>query len=80
MPLNFTDTVSASHDVQLGEWRQVVAGDNNLLDIEHFPNNGRASRAAVATRDDLKNFFMSAQGQVPWQLAHVRRGLLNPGI
>jgi len=77
IPPNFTDTVSAAQEIQPGEWRRVVAGDNNLMDIGRL-SNARASQAAVATRDDLKMFFQSTQGQVPWQLDHVRRGLLNP--
>uniref|UniRef100_A0A3Q1CNR7 DDE Tnp4 domain-containing protein n=1 Tax=Amphiprion ocellaris TaxID=80972 RepID=A0A3Q1CNR7_AMPOC len=49
-----------------GEWRGVVAGDNNLLDIGRL-SKARATRAAVAARNDFKSFFLTPEGCVPWQ-------------
>ncbi|XP_058810517.1 uncharacterized protein LOC131675521 [Phymastichus coffea] len=48
-------------DAQQG--RQVV--------VEHEPN---VAPAAVQLRHDLTRYFMSQEGQVPWQLDYVNRG------
>ncbi|KAG9282363.1 fez family zinc finger protein erm-like isoform X2 [Astyanax mexicanus] len=40
-------------------------------------SNARATRAAIATRNTLMQFFCSAHGSVPWQDAIINRGVLN---
>ena len=76
IPPNFTDTTAPSGELQPGEWRRMVEGDGNLLDAGRL-STARATRAAHAVRHDLKSFFMSTQGHLPWQDKMIRRGCLN---
>ncbi|KAK0152200.1 Protein ALP1-like [Merluccius polli] len=76
IPPNFADTTSPSGEVQPGEWRRVVADDTNMRAVARM-STARASRAASAVRDDLKTFFQTQQGLVPWQETVVHRGCLN---
>ena len=76
IPSNFTDTTTACHDTQEGEWRKIVAHDTNLLDMRRL-SNARSSRAAIAVRNDLKSYFMSVHGMLTWQANVVNRGCLR---
>ncbi|KAK0142949.1 putative nuclease HARBI1 [Merluccius polli] len=69
-------TTSPSGEVQPGEWRRVVADDTNMRAVARM-STARASRAASAVRDDLKTFFQTQQGLVPWQETVIHRGCLN---
>ncbi|KAL2086038.1 hypothetical protein ACEWY4_017097 [Coilia grayii] len=76
IPPTFVDAVNPSGDIVPGEWRRLCAGDSSLRDGVRL-SNARASRAACAVRDDLKAFFQTPQGLVPWQENVIRRGCLN---
>ncbi|XP_041915915.1 putative nuclease HARBI1 [Alosa sapidissima] len=75
-PPNYADTERPDGQVQPGEWRQVVTGDNGLLEARRL-GTARAARAAMLVRDNVKTFFQTQHGAVPWQDRVVRRGLLN---
>ncbi|KAG9279154.1 putative nuclease HARBI1 [Astyanax mexicanus] len=76
IPPHFVDMPIACGETQPGEWRRQVEGDNNLQHPGRF-SNARATRAAIATRNTLMQFFCSAHGSVPWQDAIINRGVLN---
>lgn len=76
IPPNFADGATAIGEQMPGEWRSLVSGDNNLLAAGRM-STARASRAAVTVRNDLKSFFQTQQGLVPWQESVVRRGCLQ---
>lgn len=75
-PPNFSDSTTASHEVLPGEWRHVVGSQNIFENIKRL-SSARASRAATATRNDFKSFFMSPLGKLPWQDHVIQRGFLN---
>lgn len=76
IPPNFADGTTAMGEQMPGEWRRLVSGDNNLVAAGRM-STARASRAAVAVRNDLKSFFLTQQGLVPWQDSVIRRGCLQ---
>lgn len=63
-PPSFTDSSTSTGEPVSGEWRRVVAGDNNLLDIDRL-SKARATRAAIAVRKDFQSFFLTPEGRVP---------------
>lgn len=50
---NFTDGTAASGELMPGDWGRLVARDTNLRDHGRLSST-RASRDAVAVRNDLK--------------------------
>ena len=77
IPPSFSDSITASGDMQPGAWRREVEGDTNLQDRIVF-SRPRASQESRSTRDELTEFFLTPQGRVAWQETVVRRGLLHP--
>ncbi|KAJ8386500.1 hypothetical protein AAFF_G00169700 [Aldrovandia affinis] len=75
-PPNLSDSITASGEMQDGEWRGQVAGDTGLIDPGPL-STARASGAAVGVRRDLMGFFQTPEGMVPWQDAVLRCGELN---
>ncbi len=55
----FVDGTAASGEPLPGEWRRLVAGDNNLLKPRQLL---KASQAALAVRNDSKAYFQTPQG------------------
>lgn len=76
IPPYFPDSTTASGEQVPGEWRRLVYGDNNLL-MPGRLSTTRASRAAIAVRNDLRSFFLTSPGSVPWQDTFIRRGCLQ---
>ncbi|XP_050028274.1 putative nuclease HARBI1 [Dermacentor andersoni] len=52
-----------------GEWRRTVT----KIGTKTVPSNNRPTSAAMAMRDELADYFMSAECSLPWQLMVVRR-------
>lgn len=76
IPPGFADAVTPAGDLVPGEWRRLCQGDTNLTETARL-STARASRRAVAVRNDFKAFFQTPQGVVPWQDAAIRQGCLN---
>jgi len=76
IPDNYTDSTTASGELQRGEWRTQVEGDSNLQDQGRL-SGVRASRAGHERRDGLCDFFQTPHGMVPWQDDIIRRGRLQ---
>ncbi|KAH7973590.1 hypothetical protein HPB49_002957 [Dermacentor silvarum] len=68
-PDDYGDSV-LGETVQNGQWRQTAAqvGTPGAL-----PASNRPANAAMALRDDIADYFVSAEGALPWQLSVVRR-------
>lgn len=66
-PPGFTDT-----DDQLGAWRQ----DVRSLDSVGRLSANRAAQLVYNTRDNLKNYFLSRVGEIPWQYKVLGNGKL----
>jgi len=58
-------------DIVPGEWRNE---DNEGFQGLAPSNAHRATRRAYNQRDLLANFFLTPEGEVPWQYAYIRRG------
>lgn len=76
IPPSFTDSSTPTGEPVSGDWRGVVAGDNNLLNTGRL-SKARATRAAVSARNDLKSVFLTPRGLVPWQDNVLRKGTLR---
>lgn len=70
-PPNFVDSESQNGDVVPGEWRnEDDEGFQNLASTSAH----RATREAYNQRNSLANFFLTPEGELPWQYAYIRRG------
>lgn len=70
--------VERAGSVRPGEWRRIVQQDSCLGPVDPTEmSRARSTRAAMAVRDDLMQFFQSGQGAVPWQDDIVSRGTLH---
>lgn len=69
MPNNFVDHYSNDGDLIEGLWRQ------NLADTTFYPlqrsTNRYISERANAVRDEFANYFMSIDGEIPWQYRQI---------
>lgn len=52
-----------------GEWRHTIT----QIGTQALPSNNRPTSAAMAMRDEIADYLMSAEGSLPWQLNVVRR-------
>ena len=75
-PSGFVDCEKSTGEIIPGDWRNVVSGDDGLLNLRQVGGN-RYSFNAGQDRDKFMTYFNSQQGQVPWQLNHVRSCGLN---
>ncbi|CAN7989589.1 unnamed protein product [Ixodes pacificus] len=55
--------------VQEGQWRQTVS----QIGTCNAAAGKRPAQAAIDMRDEISDYFMSAEGSLPWQLEVVRR-------
>ncbi len=76
IPPNFVDGTAASGELLPDEWRRLVDGDYNLLE-PGLLSTARASWVALTVRNDVKSYFQTGQGLVPWQDTAIQRGFLN---
>ncbi|XP_023315653.1 protein ALP1-like [Trichogramma pretiosum] len=68
-PDNFVDT-SINGRIVEGQWRQEVNVDRNSLP----PSEDSHIESAYVMRDNLKTYFNSPEGEVPWQKDMITRG------
>lgn len=68
-PPNLIDSENDHGEIIDGTWR------NNELQIQGLPINARRGTVeAYEQRDLLANYFLTVQGEVPWQYEYIRRG------
>ena len=74
-PAGFIDSECSNGDIKQGEWQSLVSNDANNGAIQNIrPIRGsRYREECIRMRDDLKDYFSSEYGSVPWQLTYVRR-------
>ncbi|XP_018360394.1 PREDICTED: uncharacterized protein LOC108759443 [Trachymyrmex cornetzi] len=68
-PPNFIDVENNNGDVINGAWRE---NDVHIQGIQPC-NARRATIEAYEQRDKLTNYFLTLQGEIPWQYEYVRR-------
>lgn len=73
-PPGLCDNENCQAIIQAGSWREEPSGAFQTLSRTGSNN---ASKSANTVRDLFASYFVSPQGQLPWQFAHVRRGLTN---
>ena len=61
-------------DVVAGTWREIQA--DSIRAINRVGSN-MSSKQATKYREQLKDFFLTDEGSVPWQETVVRRGRLQ---
>ncbi|XP_032685188.1 protein ALP1-like [Odontomachus brunneus] len=71
-PPNFVDSEDVAGNIIPGEWRRHV--QNAFRDIPPTSMH-HATTVAYKQRDKLADYFLTPQGEVPWQYQYVRRGL-----
>ena len=72
VPSGFVDSEDGSGNIIPGDWRTVVSDDQGgMLGLNRNVGNRYKFEAGKA-RNDFKNYFNSPEGEVPWQLKHVR--------
>lgn len=80
-PPNFIDTEQEDGSIISGAWRNECS-TNNVLPMEHIkPNTAhRSTAAAYKQRDDIADYLITPEGQVPWQNEYINRGFNGPHI
>lgn len=77
IPGSFEDSSSSTGEDQPGEWRQLVQGDNNLVDGPRH-HVDRATRRAGAVREQFNRYFQSEAGMLPNQDRVLQVGRVLP--
>ena len=71
VPSGFVDSEDRSGNVIHGDWRKIAISDQGLLCPPRMTGNWHGFDAEVV-RNDLKDYFNNTEGQLSWQLNHVR--------
>ena len=72
-PAGFIDSENSSGQIKQGDWcSQVRTQDGGLTSVANV-RGSRPATDASHIRDALKEYFMTENGQVSWQLDHVRQ-------
>ncbi|XP_064635780.1 uncharacterized protein LOC135492963 [Lineus longissimus] len=72
-PPGFVDQQDEQHNITEGVWRKEVGEGSALYPIGRVGANNYDINAAEV-RNNLKDYFTSEEGALPWQLNHVQRG------
>lgn len=75
-PPEFLDKEDHLGLVKNGLWRNELNEANAPQDINNIPLNGNALNANNI-RDTLADYFLTHEGEVPWQYDYIRRGSYN---
>ncbi|XP_072144203.1 uncharacterized protein [Dermacentor andersoni] len=67
-PAGYGDAVCGG-EIQDGYWRQSITPVGAIA----VSSSNRSAPAAMALRDEISNYFLSAAGSVPWQVNVIRR-------
>ena len=70
-PAGFVDCEDSSGNIIPGHWRNEINNDQGGLRHLNKIGGNRYTFEAGRARDDLKSYFNSPEGEVPWQLQHV---------
>lgn len=70
-PPNFVDCENENGNLTLGNWR--LGEKSNMQPLKKAPPC-RAAQKAFRQRDTLAEYFLTAEGEVPWQYDYVQRG------
>ena len=72
-PSGFVDTWDENGEIKEGEWRRIVASNQNQLLNDISPIRGsRPPATALEVRESLKAYVNLLEGSVSWQWEHVR--------
>lgn len=68
-PAGFADQIAADGSITDGAWRQEIP-DRSMYPLENLANR-YTSIPAARVREDFEAYFMSVDGEVPWQYQHI---------
>lgn len=72
IPAGFIDSVDSTGNITPGDWRSIVREDEGgLVNLNRIGGN-RYTFDATKSRADFTDYFNSCEGEVPWQISHVR--------
>jgi hypothetical protein len=74
-PTLFVDREQPDGTVEWGEWREADQPSSSFSTVKRVGTNF-SSQEAVAVRNAFTSYFGNPVGQVPWQFAMVRSGLI----
>lgn len=70
-PISLLDHIQDDGSIIEGSWRQEQS-DQNTIPLERVVNTNRyATENANNVREKFKEYFMSINGEVPWQFMHI---------
>ena len=72
IPTGFVDSEDSSGNVVTGDWRELVNGEDSGMTNLQMTGGNRYKFSAGNIRKDFNDYFNSVNGQVPWQIQHVR--------
>jgi hypothetical protein len=61
----FDNEDASTGEIITGSWREVTSSDSGIRPLPLLPRN--ASRTAIKIRDEFMNYFLTAEGSIPYQ-------------
>lgn len=61
----FDNEDASTGEIIRGSWREVTSSDSGIRPLRLLPRN--ASRTAIQIRDEFMNYFLTAEGSIPYQ-------------
>lgn len=71
IPAGFFDSEESSGNIIPRDWRNDANSEGGLTNLNRIGGN-RYTFEAGRSQDDFKDYFNGPEGQVPWQLNHIR--------
>lgn len=74
-PPNFIDTEQEDGSIIHGAWRNEYSTEMSRI---RSTTAHRSTTAAYKQRDEIADYLLTPEGEVPWQNEYINRGLNNP--
>ena len=73
IPSGFADSEDSDGNIVPADWRKDVQSGISALEEIASLRGSRAKKSALGARAALKDYLISKEGSVPWQVGYVRR-------
>jgi len=75
---NFIDTKQEDGDIIPGAWRYENSGNN--MECIRPSTAHRSTQAAYKQRNEIPDYLITSNGEVPWQYDYIHRGFNGPDL
>ena len=71
-PAGFVDSECSDGSIKPGEWRAMIPNNGGLQPVKPV-RGSRPREECVRMRNDIKDYFLTESGKIPWQETYVNR-------